>query len=106
MKPAGFEDERQDRVQFKDKNNTTLFVFKGNSPWLCSAWAPQFQSGGNWSLELPMANLTAAPGLGFLSLLIGNPHFSFWPSIFKPRANFQAPKGESFELFDIFDVKV
>lgn len=29
MKPAGFEDERQDRVQFKDKNNAILFVFKG-----------------------------------------------------------------------------
>lgn len=36
-----------------------------NKPWLCLAWAPQFQPGGNWSL----AKLTAAPGLGFLSPL-------------------------------------
>lgn len=58
MKPPGFGDEGQGRVQFKDKNNATLFVFKEKEQsWLC--WAPQLQSGGNCSLGLPMAKLTA-----------------------------------------------
>lgn len=29
-----------------------------NNPCLCLAWASQFQSGGNWSLGLPMAKLS------------------------------------------------
>lgn len=28
MKPPGLGDEGQGRIQFKDKNNDTLFVFK------------------------------------------------------------------------------
>lgn len=103
MKPPGFGDEGQGRVQFKDKNNATLFVFKEKEQsWLCLAGPPSSSQVEivPWGFPWPSSQL------GFPSPLQGNPHFSFWPSIFKPCADFQAPKGESLNFFDIFYVKV
>lgn len=95
------------RIQFKDKNNVTLFIFKEKEQSL-SMLSLGLPVPIRWKLVLGASHGQAQHplGLDFSHHCKGTHIFHSDHPFSSLVPTFKAPKGESFELFDIFDVKV